>query len=384
MTSDESDHKYKGTRGPAGPRSGLGRLRRAAESTPGRVKGWERHAEDDTFLDQEAPTLGRGSHLGENLLARFNRVARDISRVPDGALAGKICGFAGRQVIVRLDDGTEWTCAVRQALLKQFAGVRNPLVVGDRVHVIRERDEAHVVAIGPRDNLLARADSHNRALLHQLAANIDVLVVVSALAQPDFKPGFLDRYLLLAAANDIPACIALNKSDLADPTEVVERYRRIGYEVHPTCAYNPDDPGVNALRALLAQRTAVVAGQSGVGKSSLLNALHPGLALRVGSVSDDTGKGRHTTSSARSIPLPGGGEIIDTPGIRECGITGLAATDVALLFPDLARFHPHCRFNDCRHRTEPDCAVLAALANGDIAKSRYDSYCSIIDEDLSV
>lgn len=382
MSGEGEDHKYKGLRGPS-PRSGLGRLRKAAESTPGRVKDWERHAEDDHFLDQEAPTRGHATHLGENLLARFNRVARSTASVPKGCIPARVCGFAGRQIIVRLPSGEELTCEVRQALLKRFSGVRNPLVVGDHVHVQRDDAIPNIVAVDARMNLLARADSHNRALLHQLAANVDCLVVVSALLQPDFKPGFLDRYLLLAAANDIPACIALNKSDLADPTAAVACYQAIGYPTFATCAEDPNHPGVIALRALLHGRTAVVAGQSGVGKSSLLNALHPGLGLRVGEVSDDTGKGRHTTSSARSIPLPGGGEIIDTPGIRECGITGLTTTDVALLFPDIAKYHQHCRFNDCTHRHEPDCAVLAAVKAGTIAAHRYASYCSIITEDLA-
>jgi ribosome biogenesis GTPase / thiamine phosphate phosphatase len=379
VSAEGSDNKYKGT-GRHGPRQGMGRLRKAAESSTGRQKGWARHAEDEEFLDREAPTIDRGTHVGENLLARFNRVARDITLAPDHALTGRVSGFAGRSIIVRLADGSERTCDVRQALLKQFTGVRNPLVVGDRV-LISSTDDV-IEAVSVRDNILARADSHNRSLLHQLAANVDVLVVVTAMEQPDFKPAFLDRYLLIAASNDIPALIVFNKADIAEPGEAAERYRKIGYEVHVTSAHVPNHPSLDILRASLHNRTAVIAGQSGVGKSSLLNALHPGLVLRIGDVSNDTGKGRHTTTSARSIPIPGGGEIIDTPGIRECGITGLDALSVALFFPEIARFHGACRFNDCTHRHEPDCAVAAAMERGDIHPARYDSYVQIISEDL--
>lgn len=377
------DGKYKGT-GRRGPRHGMGRLRRAAESAKGRQKGWERHAEDEDFLDREETSRGRATHLGESLLARFNRVARAIADAPADALPGRICGFAGRQVIARLDDGREIPCDIRTALLKQFHGVRNPLVVGDQVRVTLADEVGVVEAVGERRNVLARADSHNKALLHQLAANLDHLVIVCTVTQPDFKPGFLDRALVLAEANDIPAAVVFNKSDLAADATLVARYADLGYPVFTTCAAVETDPGIDALREHLRGHTAAFTGQSGVGKTSLLNALYPGLGLRVGRVSNETGKGRHTTTGARSIALADDGELIDTPGIRECGVTGLDAIDVALLYRDLARFHHACHFNDCTHRHEPDCAVRAAVERGDIAVERYHSYCAIVAEDLGL
>jgi len=376
------EHKYKGQSW--NPREGLGRLRRAAEKSEGRTIGWERHAEDDGFLEQHA-LAQRGTHLGESLLASFNRVARDAGAIPAGAVPGTICGFQGKTVQVRLDaNGDEVQCEVRQALKKGIKGVKNPLCVGDRVHVEREPESsAVIVAIAPRRTQLARADSHNKALLHVLAANVDRLVVVSALAEPEFKPGFLDRYLVLAASSGIAPMVVINKRDLGDPTPALELYRGIGYPTFATCVRDPADPGVAELRAALAGATAVFAGQSGVGKSSLLNALFPHVAARVGEVSVGTGLGRQTTTAGRSYPLPGGGMLIDTPGIRECAISGLTAIDVALSYPEIAKLHSACRFNDCSHTHEPDCAVGAAVERGEIASSRYASYCSIVEEDLA-
>ena len=375
------ESKYKGKSW--NPREGLGRLRRAAEKTEGRTIGWERHAEDDGFLEQHA-IAQRGTHLGESLLASFNRIARNTADTPAGAVAGTVSGFQGKTVTVRLDEGGELACDVRQALKKQIKGVKNPLCVGDRVQVERPNPaEGVIAAVAVRHNQLARADSHNKALLHVLAANIDRLVVVSALADPEFKPGFLDRYLVIAAANDIEPLIVLNKRDLADPSAPLALYRGIGYTTVATCINDPADPGIAELRDALAGATAVFAGQSGVGKSSLLNTLFPHVAARVGDVSAGTGLGRHTTTAARSYPLPSGGTLIDTPGIRECAIAGLTAIDVALFYPEIARLHHACKFNDCSHTHEPECAVGAAVERGEIAASRYESYCSIVEEDLA-
>jgi ribosome biogenesis GTPase / thiamine phosphate phosphatase len=372
--------KYKGINDPS-RRKGMGRLRHAAEKDVNRGPGWERHIDDDHFLDQHGER-SQGSHYGESLLASFNRAARAEAAAPAGALAGTISGFQGKALLVRLDNGTELLCEVRQALKKRFAGVKNPFAVGDRVHVSCLRTEAVVVAAEPRRTQLARADSHNKSLIHVLAANVDVLVIVASLLDPPVKPGLIDRYLVIAAANRIAAFVVLNKADLADAEPLVAIYRAIGLPTFITSAQTVGNAGTADLRTALLGRTAVIAGQSGVGKSSLVNALYPELATRVGTVSESTGKGRHTTTAARSYVRPDGGVLIDTPGIRECGITGLDILDVALHYPDIARFHPSCRFADCSHRHEPDCAVLAAVGRGDIAPSRYESYRSIIEEDL--
>jgi ribosome biogenesis GTPase len=360
-------------------RQGLGRLRRANTTDPARVSGLERLDEESEVFDRLGSRAG-SSHAGETLLARFNRVARS----PESATGepGEVVGFAGAQVQVRTAEG-EISCLVRQALKKQIAGVKNPLCVGDRVRFERTAEGGVIAGIEPRRNQLERADSHNRSLIHVFASNIDCLAVVASLGAPEFKPGLVDRYLVIAAANGIPAAVVVNKSDLGDATEALALYRSLGFPAFgTTAARGAEDPGVGELRAHLAGKACVFAGQSGVGKSSLVNALYPDVEARVGAVAD-AGHGRHTTTSARSYLLPGGGRLIDTPGIREFAITGLAALDVALLYPDLAARQSRCRFTDCTHLHEPDCAVITAVEAGEIAESRYESYRSIVEEDLA-
>ena len=371
-------HKYKGT-DRNNQRQGLGRLRRAHAQDTTRAGGWERIADDDDATERHAP-VQRRSHAGEHLLAKFNRLAGILGETAVTGDLAEICGFQGKEVIVRMADGGELSCSVRQVLKKQVKGVKNPLCVGDHVRVELSPDPV-ITAFTPRRNQLARADSHNRSLIHVFAANIDRLVIVSALREPDLKYGLIDRYLLIAALNDIPAALVLNKADLADPAPAIALYRTIGLPVFATdCHAGTGD--LAGVRDLLRGRACVVAGQSGVGKSSLINALHPQFSARTGLVAD-AGHGRHTTTAARSYALPDGGRLIDTPGIRECAITGIEAMDVALLYPDLARCQPLCHFTDCTHLHEPGCAVHAAVDSGEIAASRYESYRSIVEEDLA-
>jgi len=200
---------------------------------------------------------------------------------------------------------------------------------------------------------------------------------------PDFKPGLIDRYLVIAGANAIPAVVVINKSDLADASPARELYRKLGIPVFLTRASRgPDEDGVRELGRFLLGKTCVVAGQSGVGKSSLINALFPSLTARTGAVAM-AGHGRHTTTSAVAYRLPGGGQLVDSPGVRECAITGLSALAVALQYPEFAACQPLCRFTNCTHLHEPDCAVRAAVAAGTISPSRWESYRSIVTEDLA-
>jgi ribosome biogenesis GTPase len=377
--------KYKGTdqHGAAAGRAGLGRLRRAAGKDVGRVGRWEDKIEDETLLDLTV-SRERGSHSGESLLARFNRLAAgERGAVAEGE-AGEISGVAGASLIVRDAAGAERPCAVRTGLLKRIGGVRNPLVVGDQVRWRPDADHhgnGVIVAVLPRRNQLARADSHNRAIEHVVAANLDRLVVTSALHEPDLKYGLLDRYLLIAAASGIPAAVVVTKADLGDPGPALALYRSLDIPAEAVGRGVDDAAAIAALHRLVDGAAVVVVGQSGVGKSTLINRLFPGAAARVGVVAD-AGHGRHTTVGSRSWLLPGGGRLVDTPGIRECGIGGLRPVDVAMLYPDLAASHPACRFADCTHRHEPGCAVLAAVTEGRIAATRYESYRSIITEDL--
>jgi ribosome biogenesis GTPase / thiamine phosphate phosphatase len=375
--ANEQPNKYKGN-DRYNPRHGLGRLRRAHATDGTRVTGWEQRVDDEAFIDRQAPVQKR-SHAGEALLAKFNRLAGMVRQAIGEP--GEICGFAGKDVVVRLAaDQQELTCSVRQVLKKQVSGVKNPLCVGDLVQVDRASDPV-IVAVAPRRNQLARTDSHNRALIHVFAANLDRLVIVSAVREPELKYGLIDRYLLIAAMNDLPVALVLNKADLGDPAPAADLYRALGVPVFCTDARQGGGE-IEGLRALLRGSACVIAGQSGVGKSSLVNALHPQFAVRIGMVADE-GHGRHTTTAARSYLLPDGGRLVDTPGIRECAISGVSGLDVALLYPDLAALHPRCHFTDCSHLHEPGCAVQDAVEAGTLAGSRYESYRSILDEDLA-
>lgn len=370
--------KDKGT-GRYGQQRGMGRLRRSNRKATGRVGGWERHDEEAEVFDRLGER-SRVSHAGERLIARFNRLVALGQAVERPGEAAEVSEVRPGLMLVRFADGREEPAALRRALEKRMVGVRNTLAVGDRVRVAREAGDLAIVGIEPRRNQLARTDAHNRSLEHVLAANVDLLVAVAAVHQPDFKHGFVDRALLLAAAHGIAAALVITKRDLGDPAPMLALYGGLGLPCCAVDARDPQDPGLAALRALLLGKVCVFAGQSGVGKSSLLNTCYPGTGARVGTVAE-AGFGRHTTTAARSFVLPGDGRFIDTPGIRECVVGGLQPTDVALLYPDLARHQPRCRFPDCTHRHEPDCAVLKAVEEGEIAASRYWSYRSIVDGD---
>jgi ribosome biogenesis GTPase len=375
-----SGNKDKGT-GRYGQQRGMGRLRSANTKDTGRLVGWEARVDDDAFLERHGANQ-RSVHAGERLLSRFNRLVAGRIGTRAGGEPAEVCEVRPGLVVVRAADGSEREAAIRRSLEKRISGLSNTLAVGDRVRVADEAGSPVICAIEPRRTQLARADSHNRALEHVLAANVDLLVAVASVHDPDFKHGFVDRALILAAAGGIAGAVAVTKRDLGDPDAIVALYRGLGLPCVTVDARDPADPGIGELRGILAGRSCVFAGQSGVGKSTLVNACFPGSAARVGSVAE-AGFGRHTTTCARSFLLAGGGRLIDTPGIRECVVGGLGAVDVALLYPELARYQGKCRFDDCTHRHEPDCAVKAALEAGEIAISRYFSYVSIVEEDLA-
>jgi ribosome biogenesis GTPase len=216
-----------------------------------------------------------------------------------------------------------------------------------------------------------------------VAANVDQVIVMFAAAKPDPHPRMLDRFLVIAEGNELPARVIINKIDLVGEEAARRRfddYARIGYPVHYTCVKT--GAGLESLRDVLNGRRSVLTGPSGVGKSSLLNALFPGANLRVGAISESVNKGRHTTVGALMLPLPGtdGGYVIDTPGLREVGLWALVPEQLDQCFPEIRGLSDQCRFADCRHISEPDCAVRAALRNGEISAARYDSYMKLLDE----
>jgi len=232
-----------------------------------------------------------------------------------------------------------------------------------------------ITEILPRTSQLARREPGGRAGERVVVANLDQVVVVFAAANPEPHERMLDRFLVIAEANDLAARIVINKAELVGEERVRERfadYVAAGYRLHLTSAKS--GRGLDELHEALDGKVSALTGPSGVGKSSLMNAMYPGLDLRVGEISESVNKGRHTTVGAVLHPLPDGGYVADTPGLREVGVWGLAADALDGCFPELRALAPECRFADCVHEVEPDCAVRTAVQEGRASAARYDSY----------
>jgi ribosome biogenesis GTPase / thiamine phosphate phosphatase len=253
------------------------------------------------------------------------------------------------------------------------------LAVGDVVTL--ERDERNatwaIAEIMPRRSRLARRAPGGGRGERVVAANVDQVVVVFAAAKPEPHPRMLDRFLVIAEGNALAPRVVINKADLVGLDEAHRRfadYERAGYPVHYTSA--KARTGLEELHGALRGRTSVLTGPSGVGKSSLMNALYPGLDLRVGDISESVNKGRHTTVGGYAHPLPDadGGFVVDTPGLREVGLWSLPPEELDRCFPEFRPLIPQCRFADCHHSTEPDCAVRGAVRRGEVSAERYESY----------
>jgi ribosome biogenesis GTPase len=313
---------------------------------------------------------------------------------------GVVLGGTGGVWQVRTEEGETVDAALRGRLKKSNAGKRADgslrrdtvaaaaetlkLAVGDDVQLERaERNDAWAIAeILPRRSRLARRAPGGGQGERVVAANVDQVVIVFAAAKPEPHPRMLDRFLVIAEGNRLAPRIIINKVDIVGEAVARERfaaYERIGYPVHYTAARG--SIGLEPLRAMLADRRSVLTGPSGVGKSSLLNALFPGANLRVGAISESVNKGRHTTVGALMLPLPdASGYVIDTPGLREVGMWSLPAERLDDCFPELRARRDDCRFADCRHVAEPDCAVREAVNEGGITAERYDSYLRLLEE----
>ncbi len=341
----------------------------------------------------EGPLSERVS--GKGALSRKRTVIGDETPVAEGEAVvavqlevdeslcqpGRVIGVHGLTSVVQAEDGREYRCAVRRLLKSLAIDQRNVVVAGDRVQFRpAEGNEGVIERVEPRRGVISRA---SRGRQHVIVANVDQLLIIASAAEPDLKPNLIDRFLVTAEKSQLRAIVCINKIDLIDPADLeplVGVYGQMGYQVLLLSAVTGQ--GVDRVRRLLHGRQTVLAGQSGVGKSSLLNAIEPRLGLRVREVSAENQKGRHTTTAARLIPLDMGGYVVDTPGIRQFQLWDVTPEEVSGFFRDLRPYVSHCRFPDCTHIHEEKCAVKNAVADGRLDVRRYESYCGIFAGDM--
>jgi len=278
----------------------------------------------------------------------------------------------------RVRTGGESIDAALRGRLKR--GKSKQVLVGDVVTIHVQSDRAVTIEeVQPRRSVLKRRSPGRKHGVRNVAANVDQVVVVGAARHPDWDSHMMDRFTAVAAANDLSCIVVVNKCDLCDEAENLgSPYAQAGYPVVYTSVKR--EQGLGDLRRHLSGRTSLFTGPTGVGKSSLLNTLQPGLRLLTAAVSTKTRGGRHTTVSAEMHPFGGNGFVVDTPGLRDVGLWGVEPREVAAAFPEFAAFAGYCRFDDCRHVQEPQCAVAEAAERGLLAISRLDSYRRMLEE----
>ena len=301
---------------------------------------------------------------------------------PAVARLGRVLSVHGSTSAVEAEDRALYKCATRRLLKTLSTDQRHVVVAGDRVWFRpAENHEGTILRVEPRQGVLSRT---SRGRQQVIVANVDQLLVVGSAAEPTLKPNLIDRYLVSAHHNQLRPLVVINKVDLIDAAELqplVGAYSQMGYEV--VLASATTGAGVERLRSALAGRSSAICGQSGVGKSSLLNAVDPLLKLRTASVSEENEKGRHTTTTARLLPISSGGYVVDTPGIRQFQLWDIIAQEVIGYFRDLRPYVCLCRYPNCSHTHEADCAVKNAVADGRLDARRYESYCSLFAEDAA-
>jgi ribosome biogenesis GTPase len=297
---------------------------------------------------------------------------------------GLVIRSTGSWYDVRSEGGSLWQCRLRGKFKIQGLKVTNPIAVGDRVmwDIEDENEQRGIInEIEPRDNYIVRASVHKTAHAHILAANIDQVIVIATLTFPRTSLGFIDRVLVTAESFRIPSVIIFNKQDLFDDETkeyqqtIIDLYQAAGYQCFTTSAVTGE--GMVEFEALLSQKTSLLAGHSGVGKSSLVNVIAPDLDLRTKEVSTFANKGVHTTTFAEMFEITENSFIIDSPGIKELGLSDTSKVEIAHYFPEMRELLNQCKFHNCLHIDEPKCAVKDAVENGKIALSRYESYLSM-------
>ncbi len=341
--------------------------------------------------------LTTGERLsGKGALTRYRTVVgvetteggEILREIDENCLEGRVVAATGLNSIVQTADGVSYECTVRRVVRTLARDARNVIVTGDRVWFLPTgqtlpsgMEQGVIERIEPRSGIISRV-SQNRE--HIIVANVDQVVIVVSAIDPPLKPHLVDRFLVSAEKGEVQAIVCINKTDLidlADLQPMMGLYARLGYPVIATSGIT--GRGIAALRRRLAGKQSVFAGQSGVGKSSLLNALQPGLNIKTAQVSDWTRKGKHTTRRAVLHELDFGGWVVDTPGIRQFALWDVIPEEVEGYFIEFRPFVAYCKFPDCTHEHEEGCAVKQAVVKGLIFASRYESYLRILHDDFS-
>lgn len=298
---------------------------------------------------------------------------------------GLVVKNTGSWYTVHTDDGRSVDCKIKGSF--RLKGIRstNPVTIGDRVEIEENCEgSAFITAIGDRRNYMIRRASNLSKQSHILAANIDLALLVVTIHYPQTTTTFIDRFLATAEAYGIPALLVFNKTDRydADELEYVEElmtlYRTIGYDCMKLCATSGE--GIDALSDKISNKITLLSGHSGVGKSTIINKLLPHAKLRTKDISEYHKAGVHTTTFSEMIPLPNGGYLIDTPGIKGFGTIEMQGVEVAHYFPEIFKHSADCRFSNCTHTNEPGCAVREAVEAHYISQSRYKSYLNILED----
>lgn len=356
---------------------------RRNRSKPPRTKDWTGQARQAEDREVDAAHSERVEAKGE-LSRRRTVIAHDD---PDADRPDLCRGtvVAMRGLYAEVDDGAAlWACTVRRLLRTRLIGDRHPVTVGDHVRFRVETTgdpagrKGVIESVEKRQGLLQRRAGRRT---QTIAANIDQAIIVSSAAEPTPKPHLIDRYVVASLAGEIMPVICMNKADLdsdGSAAAVLERYVDLGYQTLATSAVT--GVGIDRLREILENNASVIAGQSGVGKSSLLNIVQPGLNLRTRGITEQTGKGRHTTSTANMIRLQIGGYVVDTPGIRSFDLSIVPRNEFEAYFVEFVDRLADCKFPDCTHVHEDGCAIKAALERGEIHPQRYESYVQLFLE----
>ena len=301
-------------------------------------------------------------------------------------MTARVYKSTGSWYLVKDENGKFYQARIKGKFKIDDITSTNPIAVGDMVDIDPENeleDTVMVSGIHDRKNYINRRSPANKRLHHIIASNIDQSLLVATLREPRTSQGFIDRFLVACESFHVPAIVVLNKADLFREKEKKqyeawkEMYEDIGYTVLLTSTQTGE--GIETLRSLLQNKTTLMSGHSGVGKSTLINSLLPELELKTREVSGWSGKGMHTTTFAEMFDLPFGGSIIDTPGMREFGLVDIPKQELSHYFPEMRKVLHDCQFNNCLHTDEPDCAVKDAVEQEIISVDRYISYCTILE-----